>query len=239
MVKNSKNLNGNPQVLVLPPVPIADFSEEEKRFELRYKDRSSMKTIELQDRPLTQPTDLCVLKETKKIFVCDVGRSVIEIFDFQGNLEHVIDSPTMLNFFPTTLTVAFDGTIVSASYFTNGLLMYLQTDEAHQHFQRTSNLSYDYKPYQLGSQGKLIHQFFQPGGITLDPSDSYLYICDRGNMRIKVLTPRGVCERTIELFDGNRTALEPISIAFQSTSDMLVCLIAADSICFVPKSSNG
>ena len=33
----------------------------------------------------------------------------------------------------------------------------------------------------------------------MDFNDGYLYICDRGNYRIQVMRPEGVCERVIDL----------------------------------------
>ena len=221
------------------PVPLP-LSIEEIGFYNRYSNPSTMQLIRLQDKPETQPIDIQLLNESNLIFICDVGRSIVEIFDFDGTLQHVIDNAIMKNFYPTALAVAFDGTIVISSFFTHSLLMYLKMESVQDATETVPQLNFVYKQFQLGSHGHQIHQFNNPAGLTLDKETSYLYICDRGNLRIKVLTPRGVCERTIRLWlnTGKKVQLEPVSIALQPKSGQLVCIIAGSALCFLPKTAS-
>jgi 6-phosphogluconolactonase (cycloisomerase 2 family) len=148
--------------------------------------------IYLQVKDNTQPVDVCIHHESYTIYSCDVGRSVIEIFDMYGKLEHVIDDQTTVKFQPTAIAVAYDGTIIVTSHFNHRLHMYSPSTT-----QQTDGYHYD--QYKLGSPGHEIHQFHFPADLAIDYQDGYIYVCDRGNNRIQVLRPEGVCERIIQL----------------------------------------
>ncbi|CAF0847375.1 unnamed protein product [Rotaria sp. Silwood1] len=202
----------------------------------RYSDKTRIQNINLQAYDQTQPVDISIHHEKNKIYLCDIGRSVVQIFDINGTLEHVINGKIMSKFQPTAIAVAFDGTLILASHFNHCLHMYLPNDTQNQ-----SNC-YSYKQFKLGTEGHQIHQFYNPAGITIDKSDGYLYVCDRGNYRIQVITPDGLCERIIELYlnDKKKYPLDPVRIALQPNSEHIVCIIGAgDAICFIPKYTNG
>jgi hypothetical protein len=157
---------------------------------------------------------------------------MVEIFDFYGTLLHAIDDPTMLKFQPTAIVVAFDGTIIIGSHFNHCLHMYSPSE----------TLNTKYKQFKLGTQGDQLHQFYHPAGIAIDHKDGYLYVCDRGNYRIQVIRPEGICERVIELFlnDKQKQALDVTRVAIQANLDQLVCILGnGDAICFIPKLTHG
>jgi len=188
--------------------------------------------ISLQNKNETQPIDLCLHHDSSTIYVCDVGRNVFEVFDMNGKLQHVIDDQTTKKFQPTSIAVAYDGTIIAASHFNHRLQMYSPDIEE----------NYHYKQYKLGTPGHNIHEFYYPAGIAIDYHEGYLYVCDRGNFRIKVLRPEGVCERVIDLvsYDEKQSPIAPIQIAHQKLADQLVCLVdKGEAICFVTKNSDG
>ncbi|CAF2452601.1 unnamed protein product [Rotaria sp. Silwood2] len=217
--------------------PIAhELTADDLTLNKRYSDKSRMQNIKLQEKNQTQPVDISVDLETNNMYLCDVGRSLVEIFDINGTLQHVIEDKIMSKFQPTAIAVAFDGTLILASHFNHCLHMYLPNDAPNQ-----ANC-YSYKQFKLGIKGNQIHQFYNPAGIAIDHSDGYIYVCDRGNYRIQVITPDGVCERTIELFldDKKKYPLDPVRIVVQQNSDLIVCIVGAgDAICFIPKYTNG
>ena len=209
-----------------------ELTTDELGLNERYSNKLRTQIIHLQPKDVTQPVDVCIHHETYTVYSCDVGRSVIEIFDMYGKLQHVIDDHTIIKFQPTSIAVTYDGTIIVASHFNHRLHMYSPEN----------NETYHYKQYKLGTPGHNIHEFFHPAGISIDPNDGYLYISDRGNYRIQVLRPEGVCERAIDLLscDLKQTPISPIQIAHQKNGDQIVCLIdKGDAICFVPKYADG
>ncbi len=155
-----------------------------------------------------------------------------------GKLQHVLDDQTTLKFLPTSIAVADDGTIIVASHFHHRLHMYSPDNNEDEN-------SYDafrFKQYKLGSPGHDLHQFHHPAGISIDCNDGYLYICDRGNFRIQVMRPEGVCERVIDLIlqDQKQSPIAPIQVAHQQTKDQIVCLIGTgDALCFISKYAHG
>jgi DNA-binding beta-propeller fold protein YncE len=202
----------------------------------RYADASRTKIINLQAKDETQPVDVRIHQDTKKIYLCDIGRSVIEIYDFNGTFKHMISDGNLTKFKPTAIAIAFDGTIIIASYFSHYLQMHAPNLSA-----STEN-TYSYKVFKLGSPGIYIHQFQHPAGIAIDNSDGFLYVCDPGNSRIQVINPGGVCERVIELFYNSKKKyqLEPTRIAHQKKTDQVVCIVGTgDALCFIPKHANG
>ncbi|CAF1668753.1 unnamed protein product, partial [Didymodactylos carnosus] len=102
-----------------------DLTKDEVMLIERYSNKSGIKVIELQAKPETQPVDVCVQKELNYIHVCDVGRSVVEIFDSNGTLNHVIDDAHMTAFCPTSVSVGQDGTIIVGSHFMHRLQEYV------------------------------------------------------------------------------------------------------------------
>jgi DNA-binding beta-propeller fold protein YncE len=152
-------------------------------------------------------------------------------------MEHFnINDSVMNKFKPTAIAVAFDGTIIIASYFSHYLQMHAPNPTPN-----NENI-YSYKLFKLGSPGIYIHQFQYPAGITIDQSDGYLYICDRGNFRIQVMNPDGICERVIELVlnSKKKQQLEPVRIAHQKKLDQLVCILGnGDVLGLIPKNANG
>jgi DNA-binding beta-propeller fold protein YncE len=202
----------------------------------RYSDKTRIQVINLHEKEQAQPGDVCIDHVTNKIYLCDIGRSTVEIYDINRILQHVIDGSTMIKFKPTAITIAFDGTVIVASHFSHCLHMYSPKDS------QSETNCYSYKQFKLGVQGSQIHQFTEPAGISLDSNDGYLYVCDRGNYRIQVIRPEGICERVIELFLNSRKKyqLDPVRVALQKNSDQMVCIIGlGDAICFVPKHANG
>ena len=69
-----------------------------------------------------------IMKHTHYIHVI-VGRSVVEIFDMYGKLQHVIDDQITSKFQPTAIAVADDGTIIVASHFQHRLHMYSPAEQ--------------------------------------------------------------------------------------------------------------
>jgi hypothetical protein len=225
-----------------------DLTADELALDDRYSNKLRTQIIRLQTKEQTQPVDVCIHHETYTIYACDVGRSVVEIFDMNGKLQHVIDDPTTSKFQPTAIVVASEGTIITASHFNHCLHMYSpidhqETEHADQNgSQRDIKDGYYFKQYKLGSAGHDIHQFHHPAGINIDFSDGYLYICDRGNFRIQIMRPEGVCERVIELIlrDEEEGHLAPIQIAHQQIGDQVVCIVGTgDAICFISKHADG
>lgn len=195
-----------------------------------------MKSIDLPSSDQTQPVDLCVDLTTNKIYTCDIGRSVVEIYDMNGTLEHVMEDSTMTKFQPTAIAVVSDGTVIVASHFHHRLHMYSPSD-----LQNPAN-RYVYKQFKLGTSGDQLHQFYHPAGIALDHKNGSLYVCDRGNFRIQVMRPEGVCERVIELFSAGKKKmpLDVTRVALQSHLNQIVCIVAnGDALCFLPKQANG
>lgn len=201
----------------------------------RYSDKERARCIKLTDTEQTQPVDLSIYHDTNKIYLCDVGRSIIEIFDINGVLQHVINDKVTSKFKPTAIAVAFDETIIAASHFNHCLHMYSHTDP------KGEANRYSYKQFKLGTPGDQVHQFYCPAGITIDRSDGFLYVCDRGNYRIQAIKPEGVCDRMIQLRlnDKSKCQLDPVRIAIQQRSNYIVCIIGGNSICFIPKSASG
>jgi hypothetical protein len=162
-----------------------------------------------------------------------------------GKLQHVIDDQTIAKFQPTAIAVAYDGTVIVGSHFNHRLHMYSPIDSSESEsnsFNDQSQSAYHYQQFKLGGPGSNLHEFQHPAGISIDYTDGYLYICDRGNYRIQVLRPEGVCERVIELLletdDLNR--ISPIQVAHQQIGDQMVCLIGmGDAISFIPKYTDG
>ncbi|CAF1363956.1 unnamed protein product [Adineta steineri] len=213
-----------------------ELTENDLSLHERYTDKTRMECINLQVKDETQPVDISVNHTTNKIYLCDVGRGVVEIYDMNKTLEHVIGDSTMIDFRPTAITLGRDGTIIVSSHFSHCLHMYLPQKSANE------TNPYSYKQFKLGIEGTHIHEFYQPAGICIDSITGYLYICDRGNYRIQVMTPEGICERVIELFLNSKKKfrLDPVRIALQNHSDHIVCIIGeGDSICLIPKYSNG
>lgn len=213
-----------------------ELTADELALNQRYTAKTSMKSINLQVAEQTQPVDLRVHLETDEIYMCDVGRSVLEIYDINSALQHVIDSATMIKFQPTAVAVASDGTIIVTSHFHHCLHMYSPSDS------RSSSNRYAYKQFKLGTYGDQLHQFHHPAGIAIDHKDGNLYVCDRGNYRIQVILPEGICDRVIQLFLNGKKKypLDVIRVALQSNSDQIVCIVGSgDAICFLPKQAAG
>ena len=215
-----------------------ELTRDELALNERYSNKLRNQIIALQTKDQTQPVDVSIHHDSYTLYTCDVGRSVIEIFDMYGKLQHVINDQATLKFQPTSLTVAYDGTIVAASHFQHRLHMYSpdysEDDQAHD--------VYRFKQYKLGSPGHGLHQFHHPAGISMDLKDGYLYVCDRGNSRIQVMRPEGVCERVIDLIsnDEKEAPIPPIQASQQRDGNQMVCLIGSgDAICFIPKSADG
>lgn len=225
-----------PPQLVEADLSARELTADELALNTRYSNKARTQIINLQRKDQTQPVDVCVHRENYTIYSCDSGRNVIEIFDMYGKLQHVIDDQTTLRFQPTSIAVNEEGTIILASHFTHRLQMYSPTDN-----NNTNYDGYHFKQYKLGSPGHSIHQFHFPAGLAIDFSDGYLYVCDRGNHRIQVLTPEGICERMIDLYinDGKDTRIAPIQIAHQQRGDQIVCIVGSgDGIFFIPKYAN-
>ena len=152
-----------------------------------------------------------------------------------GKLQHVIDDNTTIKFKPTAIAVAYDGTVIVISHFNHCLHMYSPHDTQ-------QNDAYHYDQYKLGSPGHDLHQFHYPADIAIDYHDGYIYVCDRGNYRIQVLRPEGICERLIQLCSHDKTqpSIAPLQIAHQRNTDQLICITGSgDAICFIPKNANG
>ena len=210
----------------------------------RYSNKFRTQIIDLQKKDQTQPVDVTVHHESYTFYVCDVGRSIVEIFNFDGSLEHVIDDAIITKFQPSTIAVAHDGTFFVASTIHHQIQMYcpMVTEQDPNETNANADENFYYQQFKLGSPGSNLHQFSKPSGIAIDNTDGYLYICDRGNFCIKVMRPEGVCERTIELMvsDEHPYYCAPIQVVHQNLSNQLVCLIGSgDAICFVPKSATG
>lgn len=211
----------------------------------RYANMLRTQMIDLQNKEQTQPVDVGIHHDTYTIYACDVGRSVVEIYDMYGKLQHVIDDQTMLKFQPTALAVAFDGTVIVGSHFNHRFHMYspVHPSEDEQGLSHSQSWSgYQYQQYKLGGPGSDFHEFQYPAGVSIDYTDGYLYICDRGNYRIQVLRPEGVCERVVELLMQTEELnhISPIRLAHQQIGDQMVCIVGmGDSICFIPKYTDG
>ena len=173
-----------------------ELTTDELALNERYSNKSRTQIIALQNKAQTQPVDVCIQHDTYTLYSCDVGRSVVEIFDMYGKLQHVIDDQTTMKFQPTSIAVAYDGTIILASHFHHRLHMYSPAESENEQFH---DYGYHFTQYKLGSPGHNLHEFHHPAGIAMDFNDGYLYICDRGNYRIQVMRPEGVCERVINL----------------------------------------
>jgi len=225
-----------------------ELTADELALNERYSNKLRTQIVRLQKKEQTQPVDVRIHHQSYTIYLCDVGRSVIEVFDLNGKLQHVIDDPTTIKFQPTAIAVAEDGTIIVASHFNHCLHLYSPVDpQETEHADHNGSLGhiqdgYYYKQYKLGSPGHDLHQFQYPAGIAIDFSDGYLYVCDRGNFRVQVMRPEGICERAIELFlnDEGQAHIAPLQIAHQQSGDQIVCIVGAgDAICFLSKHANG
>ncbi|CAF1403836.1 unnamed protein product [Adineta ricciae] len=213
-----------------------DISPDDSSLNKRYSDVTRLDSINLQLKDETQPVDVSVHHGTNQIYLCDVGRSVVEIYNMNKTFQRAMNNATMIKFRPTAITVTADGTIIVASHFSHCLHMYSPNGSP------TDSNPQSYKQFKLGVEGTQAHQFYQPAGIAIDRNDGYLYVCDRGNRRIQVFTPDGICERIIELYlnTKKKCPLDPIRIATQNQSDQLVCIVGSgDAVCFIPKHSNG
>jgi hypothetical protein len=218
--------------------PSRELTADELALNERYSNKARTQEINLQKKDQTRPVDVSIRHESYTLYSCDVGRSVVEIYDMYGKLQHVIDDQTTLKLQPTSIAVAYDGTIIVASHFNHCLHMYSPDDNQNENVHE----GYHFKQYKLGSPGHDIHQFHYPAGIAIDFSDGYLYVCDRGNFRIQVLRPEGVCERVIDLvaYDQEQSPVPPIQIALQQKGDQTVCITGkGDALCFIPKCANG
>ena len=213
-----------------------ELTADELALHKRYADKSRMRSIPLPENVQTQPVDVRVHRETNSIYLCDVGRSLVEIYGINGLLERTINDAVMTASQPTALAVASDGTMIIGSYFNHCLQMYEPNDAV------DGATTKPYKQYKLGTPGTQLDQFYNPSGIVMDPADGCVYVCDRGNSRIKVLRPDGICDRMIQLaLKGQKKAfLDPVRIAVQSGHEQIVCIIGTgDALCFVSKYAQG
>lgn len=225
-----------------------ELTEEELALNERYSNKLRTQIIRLEHSDNTKVVDVAVHRESYVLFVCDTGRNRIEMFDFNGRLLYFLHDAMLSRFQPTAIAVADDGTIIIASHFSHRLHMYAPTEGQSLPDVQSNvgneglEVGFYYQQFKLGSQGHDLHQFYHPAGITIDPSDGYLYVCDRGNSRITVLRPEGICERVIELIlpGEEHHYSTPIQVACQNLGDQLICIIDnGDAICFVPKAADG
>ena len=218
-----------------------ELTGDELALSERYSNKLRTQIINLQTKDKTNPIGVCVHYDSYTLYLCDVGRSVVEIFDMFGKLQHTIDDPATIKLHPTAIAVAYDGTIIVASHFQHRIHMYSPVDL--QDGSDAQNLyEYHFKHYRLGSLGYDLHQFHHPAGITIDFTDGYLYVCDRGNFRIQVMRQEGMCERVIELIsnDEEERPIAPIQMAHQQNGDKIICIInQGDALCFFPKYAEG
>lgn len=210
----------------------------------RYEDVTGTKLIPLQKKDKTKPVGVAVHYDTDAIYLCDVGRSLIEIYNLLGELENVIDDQIISNLAPSSIAVTDDGTIIVASESHHRLHLYAPTSYTNDNPSENdanNEEEYYYQQFKLGSNGTKLHQFQNPSGIAVDAEDGYIYVCDQGNFRIQVISPGGICERSIELIvnDEEPYFCAPIQIAHQYASGFLVCLVAGDALCFIPKTASG
>ncbi|CAF0726506.1 unnamed protein product [Rotaria sp. Silwood1] len=235
-----------PQLVDANQLP-RELTADELALNERYSNKLRTQIIDLQVKDHRQPIDVCIHHESYTLYSCDVGRSIVEIFDMYGKLQHTINDQAMTKFQPTAIAVAYDGTVILASHFHHCLYMYSptglqETEDAAQN--ETLYDGYHFKQYKLGSPGHDLHQFHHPAGIAIDYNDGYLYICDRGNFRIQVMRPEGVCERVIDLIVCNQEEEEyqinPIQIAHQQSTEQIVCIVdQGNALCFIPKDADG
>ena len=226
-----------------------ELTSDELALHGRYSNKLRTQIIRLQAKDQTQPVDVCVHHDTYTVYVCDVGRSVVELFGMNGKLKHIIDDPTTVKFQPTAIAIADDGTVIVASHFNHRLHMYLpeskeETAPANDNESvAAAKHQYIYQQFKLGSPGKGVHEFYHPAGIAIDPRDGYLYVCDRGNARIQVLRPEGICERVITLLvhDGEgEHRISSIRLAHQHKGDQMVCMVGGgDALCFLSRYADG
>jgi 6-phosphogluconolactonase (cycloisomerase 2 family) len=208
----------------------------------RYSNPLQNRSINLQVTDRTDPVDIHIHRDTNHLYVCDIGRSLVEIFDVTGTLLHSINDSIINNFHPTAILVKSDGTIIVSSFFSHYLQMYSPMTTQFGNDMNMAVNRYSYQTFKLGIEGHQIHQFYHPSGMTIDHQSGYIYVCDRENRRIKVLTPQGICERIIHLVSAHdkRVLLSPIHIAYQSMFDRLVCIVnTGDTICLFSKHANG
>ncbi|CAM2706194.1 unnamed protein product [Rotaria socialis] len=233
-----------PQLVEADQLP-HELTSEELALNERYSNKERTQIISLQITSQTQPIDVCLHHESYTIYSCDVGRSVVEIFDMYGKLQHTINDSATTKFQPTAIAVAYDGTIILASHFNHRLHMYLPVDlQENQTSEQNKTFTdeYNFQQYKLGSPGHSVNQFHFPAGIAVDYTDGYLYVCDRGNYCIKVLRPEGICERVIELrsHDPKENNIAPIQVAHQQIGEHIACLTGkGESLCFVSKYAEG
>ncbi|CAF1316355.1 unnamed protein product [Rotaria magnacalcarata] len=237
--------NGEAPQLVEADQFARELTSDELALNERYSNKQRTQIISLPITSQTQPIDVCLHHESYTIYSCDVGRSVVEIFDMYGKLQHTINDSATTKFQPTAIVVACDGTIILGSHFNHRLHMYspvdLQENQTSEQDQTFTN-EYNFQQYKLGSPGHAVNQFHFPADIAIDYTDGYLYVCDRGNYRIKVLRPEGICERVIELLshDPQENNIAPIQIAHQQIGEHIACLTGkGEALCFVPKYAEG
>ncbi|CAF3919560.1 unnamed protein product [Rotaria sp. Silwood2] len=212
----------------------------------RYSNKLRTQIIDLQIKEHRQPIDVSIHHESYTLYSCDVGRSIVEIFDMYGKLQHTINDPATTKFQPTAIAVAYDGTVILGSHFHHCLHMYSPID-LHETEDVAQNEilqdEYHFKQYKLGSPGHDVHQFHHPAGIAIDFTDGYLYVCDRGNFRIQVMRPEGVCERVIELLtrdEEGECQISPMQITHQQNTQQIVCIVdQGDALCLIPKDADG
>lgn len=201
----------------------------------RYSNPLNCRFISLEATDHTHPSDIRIHNALNRIYLSDIGRSIVEIFDMNGQVLHSISDPAILKFQPNRFVVTVDGTLIISSAVLHCLYMYSPASPFSENFQ--------YQQFKLGAEGKLIHQFSSPSDMVADPNNGYVYVCDVGNYRIKVLTPQGMCERIIQLaylVNGVKQYLYPTAITYQPTRGQLVCIVNnEDAICFFSKHANG
>lgn len=222
-----------------------ELTPDETVLNERYSNKLRTQIIPLQQNDRANPVDLALHHESYTIYSCDVGRSIVEIFDMYGKLQHTISDSTITKFQPTSIAVADDGTIILASHFHHRLHMYAP-DYAPENETSLQNQAYAdcyrFQQYKVGSPGHDLNQFHFPAGITIDYNDGYIYVCDRGNFRIKVIRPEGICERVIELhsYDPSEYNIAPLQVALQQIGDQCICITGkGDALCFVSRNAIG
>lgn len=212
-----------------------ELTADELALHDRYSNPLHCRFISLEQTDHTLPSDVRIHDAMNRIYLSDTGRSIIEIFDMNGQVLHAISDPAMLKFQPNRFALTPDGTLIISSAVMQCLYMYSPASPFSENFQ--------YQQFKLGAEGKLIHQFCSPSDMVTDPANGYVYVCDVGNYRIKVLTPQGMCERVIlvaHFVAGVKQYLYPTAITYQPSRGQLVCIVNnEDAICFISKHANG
>jgi tripartite motif-containing protein 71 len=99
------------------------------------------------------------------VYVADTQNQRVQKFDYSGNYLSEIAGIG----YPLDVAVDASGNVYIADGSNNQILKYDSS------FTHTAS---------LGSSGNGDYQFQTPSGVTLDPSDQYLYVVDNGNCRI-------------------------------------------------------